>query len=430
MSPSGLVTGTRFEVSLNNNQKWIIYSPTEITFSVNGSNLEAAGLFTGPLRAAGVWENGPLAGGRVDILDAHSGRIPQGGSVSASVEGDLATMEFIWEAEGDGDLLMLALPHQQQTLTNPATAHTSKVLKGLMVAYTGDTWTFQEPLTNISWNSPRPLPAGKEDVVRAALASDIANTACCNDDPYFGGKQMAVFARLSLIADELGETALAQQARERVRPTVEGWLGGSNADKLVYDQTWGGVLTVNGLNDVHADFGNGMYNDHHFHWGYHIYTAAVLAKADPAWGEKWDEAVLHMISDVAEPSRASEWYPFTRTKDWYDGHAWASGLFVFDGLGKNQESTSESVNGWYAIYLYGLARENTRLADLGRLMTALEIRAAHDYWQMTLDSTNFPAQFSANKAVGIQWGTKMDYTTWFGAEVEFIHCIQVLLFCL
>ena len=33
----------------------------------------------------------------------------------------------------------------------------------------------------------------------------------------------------------------------------------------------------------------GMYNDHHFHYGYHIYTAAVLARADPAWGRQWEE---------------------------------------------------------------------------------------------------------------------------------------------
>ena len=230
--------------------------------------------------------------------------------------------------------------------------------------------------------------------------------------------------RLAIIAEELGEAALAQQARDRVKPFIEGWLGGTNGDKLVYEQVWGGVCSLNGLNDHNADFGNGMYNDHHFHYGYHIYTAAVLAKSDPAWGAQWEDAVLHMISDVAEPSRESEWYTFTRTKDWYDGHAWASGIFKF-GDGKNQESTSESVNGWYAIYLWGLARGDSRVRDLGRLMTSLEIRAAWSYWQMTSAESNFPAPFSNNKAVGIQWSTKVDYGTWFGANVEFIHCIQV-----
>ena len=41
------------------------------------------------------------------------------------------------------------------------------------------------------------------------------------------------------------------------------------------------------------------------------------------------------VLQVAEPSGESPHYPHTRTKDWYDGHAWASGIFEF-GDGKNQ----------------------------------------------------------------------------------------------
>ena len=131
-----------------------------------------------------------------------------------------------------------------------------------------------------------------------------------------------------------------------------------------------------------------------------------------------------MISDVAEPSRESEWYTFTRTKDWYDGHAWTSGISTFAD-GKSQQSTSESVNGWYAIYLWGLARGNSRVRDLGRLMTSLEMRASWSYWQLTSAESNFPVPFSNNKAVGIQWSTKVDYASSFGPNVEFIHCSQV-----
>ena len=195
MSPSGQVSGTRFEVTMNNNQKWIIYSSSEITFTVNGNNLDASGVFTGSIRAAGVWESGENAVGDVATLDAHSGSVPVGGSVSANVEGDMAILEFQWKVEGDGELLMMALPHQQEDITNTMTAHKSKVLKGMMAGYTGSTWVFNTPLTTITWGSPRPLPAGKDDAVRASLAGDIAGASCCGDDPYFGGKQMAVLAR-------------------------------------------------------------------------------------------------------------------------------------------------------------------------------------------------------------------------------------------
>lgn len=83
-----------------------------------------------------------------------------------------------------------------------------------------------------------------------------------------------------------------------------------------------------------------------------------------------------------------------------------------------QESTSESVNGWYAVWLWGEADGDTRLRDLGRLMTGLELEAAHYYWQMTTSRSVFPAPFSDHKAVGIQWSTKVDYATWFGGNVS------------
>merc|ERR1712142_276365 len=424
LSPSGQVSGEKIEVTLNNEQHWIIYASSPITFNVNGANLDATGPFSGSIRVAGYFNWNSVDVGK---LDECSGRIPTGGIVSAEVQGDMAYMKFNWQTTGNGELLMMALPHHLDTLQNPQTGHQLEVLKGVMVGVTGDVWTFNEPLTPIEWGAPRTVPSDKMGDIKAALQQDIPNVACCSDDPYFGGKQMAVLARLALIADEMGESGLAQQARDRVKPFIQGWLGGTNGNTLLYDQTWGGVVSQCGLYDQGCDFGNGMYNDHHFHYGYHIYTAAVIAKTDSEWGNQWNDKVLHMISDVAEPSGTSPFYPFTRTKDWYDGHAWASGIFMFAD-GKNQESTSESVNGWYAIYLYGLVMGNTRVKDLGRLMTALEIRAAHRYWQMTDAQSVFPKPFADHKAVGIQWSTKVDYGTWFGANVEFIHCIQMLPF--
>ena len=42
--------------------------------------------------------------------------------------------------------------------------------------------------------------------IKAALEYDIPNEQVPGDDPYFGGKKMALFARLSLIADQIGKT--------------------------------------------------------------------------------------------------------------------------------------------------------------------------------------------------------------------------------
>jgi len=239
---------------------------------------------------------------------------------------------------------------------------------------------------------------------------------------------MAKLARLSLIAEEMGEEGLAQQFRDKLQPVLEGWLDGTNPDTLLYDTTWGGLVSTNGVSDPNADFGMGYYQDHHFHFGYHIYAAAVLAKADAAWGSAYEDQVMHYVRDIVEPSGADPQYPLTRSKDWYMGSSWANGLITAFGDSKNQESTSEGVNAWYAVYLYGLAMNNDRVRDIGRLALATEIRSAQKYWQITAADDIYPEPFNANKVVGILWSTKVDYATWFGGNIEFIHCIQMLPF--
>ena len=160
------------------------------------------------------------------------------------------------------------------------------------------------------------------------------------------------------------------------------------------------------MNDKGADGGNGWYDNHLGQWGYFIYAAAVLANNEPGWWRKWDDRILHIISDVAEPSRASEKYPFMREKDWYDGISWSTGLDELDD-GKMQKSVSEAVNGWYSIYLYGLATGNDRVRDIGRLALGTELRSGITYTQMPASGGIYPAPFSDNKIVGTLWSTKV-----------------------
>ena len=41
------------------------------------------------------------------------------------------------------------------------------------------------------------------------------------------------------------------------REYIEGWLGGTNPNKLLYEDVWGGVVSSCGLHDENCDFGNG-----------------------------------------------------------------------------------------------------------------------------------------------------------------------------
>lgn len=123
--------------------------------------------------------------------------------------------------------------------------------------------------------------------------------------------------------------------------------------------------------DPGVDFGNTYYNDHHFHYGYHILAAAVIGHLDPAWLKENTDYVNALVRDVSNPSAKDGFFPPWRSFDWYHGHSWAHGLYAaMDGkvsrelrketaFGadkrqfKDQESSSEDLMHVYAIKMWG-----------------------------------------------------------------------------
>ena len=98
-----------------------------LSFTKSGDDLVGSGPFTGSIRAAGVWDG---VEGDVSTLDDHSDSIPTGGSISAEVAGDLAYMKYNWQTSGNGNLLMMALPHHLDTIKTQQTNHKLQALKG------------------------------------------------------------------------------------------------------------------------------------------------------------------------------------------------------------------------------------------------------------------------------------------------------------
>lgn len=142
---------------------------------------------------------------------------------------------------------------------------------------------------------------------------------------------------------------------------------------------------------------------------------------------------MALARDIANPSTSDPYFPVTRHKDWYLGHSYAAGLFVF-GDGRNQESSTEAINAYYGLYLLGLAFQSidnsfgNEMADLGRVLLSTEIISVQKYWHIPSSSDIYPAVFKPNKMVGVLWSDKVDYATFFGANVEYIHCIQMIPF--
>lgn len=202
----------------------------------------------------------------------------------------------------------------------------------------------------------------------------------------------------------------------------------NNQDAFVFDQDWGGLVPTQGLMDIGRDFGAGWYNDHHFHQGYHLYAAAVVGKEDIMFLQEYKSQLLNFVRNFANPNRNDVSFTFARHKDFYVGHSWASGIIPNFGERANQESSSEAINAYYAVQLLGKALGNVQLEDFGRLLLHTELKSAIKYWQITSFDDVYPEPFATNKIVGIRWATKVDYTTFFGANIEFIFGIQFIPF--
>jgi endo-1,3(4)-beta-glucanase len=338
-------------------------------------------------------------------------------------------VRFDWQSTGTGDLLMMAMPHHVARMPSSIATETMTLpsLGGTLTSVVGSSWPLRYPLSTITWIAPRTVDSGEQPDLQAALQSDANFSPDETTDPYFGGKQLAKLARLVLIAGEQNLGSLAASMTTRLASAIEPWLDGSNPDPLVYDTTWGGIVSTKGLADSAADFGQGYYNDHHFHYGYFVYAAAVLAREDPAWAASHAEKMLCLIRDIANPSTADAWFPRVRNFDWFVGHSWAAGLFSF-GDGRNQESTSEAVNAWYAVELFGRARQDKTLTNLGRILRAMEVASAQTYWQVPDASAIYAPPFKAHHAVGVLWQTKADFTTFFGTDPSYIYGIQMMPF--
>lgn len=104
---------------------------------------------------------------------------------------------------------------------------------------------------------------------------------------------------------------------------------------------------------------------------------------------------VSIARDVGNPSPNDPHHAVTRHMDFFAGHSWASG--IHNGAGpRDQESSSEAINGYYGLLLFAHAINNQALIDWSRLILAMEIKGSQVYWHLypnaAPDATPYPEQ--------------------------------------
>lgn len=255
--------------------------------------------------------------------------------------------------------------------------------------------------------------AHKQQLI-ASLSADIAKTSITAKDSYYAGKQLARAANLLDIAEQLNQTQCANQLKTLLNDGFTSHLG---KDFFYYDTTLKGIAAQT------AAFGSEDFNDHHFHYGYFIYAASILGKYDADFLKSSKNQINLLVADIASYSASSD-FPSDRYYDSYTQHSWAAGLAPFAD-GNNQESSSEAVNAWNGVALWGQLTNNTQLKDSALWMLSNEAATAKVAWRSVDTSASYLKNYSS-PLTSLNFGGKRTYSTFFSDEANAKLGIQLI----
>ncbi|KAF2625074.1 glycoside hydrolase family 81 protein [Macroventuria anomochaeta] len=457
-SANGANITFKYNTQLEDNSQWLIYVTPLRADGVPPMVLAGSGTIRGPEAFTGLVQVTKNPGGQEGerYFDGSAGAYATEATISGSVNGPSGSYTLSWTKGGvlDRPLIMYALPHHVESF-DPETrgAMTGIQLvtttKGVATAVQADRITMIEPdlPTNIGFapwaKAANGAQGGTENVNLAASALQLVNAAGTTElrqdfisqtslnSMYYSGKGLAKFAGVIYTMQTMaGNSNLAAAGLEKLKDAFNVFVNNTQPEPLVYDTVWKGVVSGasyrSPTRDLGLDFGNTAYNDHHFHYGYFVYTAAVIGHLDPAWldqgtNRQW---VNTLVRDYAN-SVTDNYFPFSRSFDWFHTHSWAKGLFE-SGDGKDQESTSEDAFATFALKMWGKISGDANMEARGNLQLAVQARSLRNYFLLKSDNKNQPPQFLFNKVTGILFENKCDHVTYFGSNIEYIQGIQIL----
>jgi endo-1,3(4)-beta-glucanase len=351
--------------------------------------------------------------------------------VGYTTAADEVTTSVTYVTAGGGDAVVVRFPHQA----------------GAADDATCDLGTYATVLgtasvclaSTLGWTAPAREPAAAPDLsgLDGGLRDEIADQVGADieaslaevrpADTYFGGKALARDANLWLLARELGLDDAAAELHESLVTDLRTWTEPDGCTTrpercFTFDESLRSVV------GQAPSFGSDEGNDHHFHYGYFLYAAGVLAAEDPALGDEVAPVVDLLAADVAAaaavPVEGGAPLPALRVFDVVMSHSWASGPSPFAD-GNNQESSSEAVNAWNGLALWADARGDEALAGQARWLLSAEAAAARAYWT-DFDTTDPVVEGLEASVTSLVWDGKRERATWFSAEPSAALGILVL----
>jgi endo-1,3(4)-beta-glucanase len=363
-----------------------------------------------------------------EIIEENSSNRVTGIYANYSINDNSVNLEYDFRIEGSNQTVFGLLPHH--LINNPDTFNTIfsiPTIRGIQQFTVVDSvlTTSFERIPMYQELPEQEMNDQQLELVYNALRGDINMTRFEIDGSYFGAKQLARAARLVQIAERIERPNISREKRIDLQRELTRWFTYEHRDTVKhfeYDSKIGGLIARR------AEFGSENYNDHHFHYGYFMYAAAVTAQRDKTFLNEYGDFVDLIARDYASWKRGDVSFPYVRVYDWYENHSWASG-FQSERDGNNQESTSEAINAWYSLWMWSKVRNNKDMETLSEFLYSTEIATTKMYWLNRNENPQelglFPNEYQFPKA-SLLWGGKYEYSTFFSTDPLAIDGIQYL----
>ncbi|MDR1695332.1 MAG: hypothetical protein LBR69_01680 [Endomicrobium sp.] len=331
-------------------------------------------------------------------------------------------------------------PHHWKNLVGtPNRSNTYNSIRGLLKVSAGSSFSTKHNFNGIVPFLSYEVPQGTEsaklqsyidyDETFEPSQARIENAWKGNSNTYYHGKAVARAANLIPVFHQHGDFAARDAMVNKLKTELATWYSGSSSIKnFGYDAAWGGVIGSNPGGTVN-DFGASQFNDHHFHYGYFIYASAILAIYDPefASSSQYKGMVDLLVKEIYNPVRNDPSFPFLRNFDVYEGHSYANGRGGGDFFyGNDEESTSEAMNSWAAVYLWGLATGNQDWIDLAVYGYTTQYEATRNYY-FNIDGDIWPRSSFNHSSVGMLFDSTYRWSLWWTPIItQTVMGIQVL----
>lgn len=359
-----------------------------------------------------------------DALAAAAGDPVTGVDVRYGVDKDVARTTLDYRtAHGTPSAYVLA-PHQRAGAQPPRTGCGlgiyRSVLGDLQLCAGSQLDAFAPTLQPTGSLDLTKLPDDRKSAIVAQVKADVAATPDFPSDTYFGGKALYRAATLVVLGEQLGAKDAVAPLRDKTEQALREWAdphGCTRRDArcFVYDEAARSVVGRT------PSFGSDQLNDHHFHYGYFLEAAGLLAPGDHSLVGAIQPVMDLLGQDIAAATPTDQ-LPQLRVFDPWAGHSWASGTAPFAD-GNNQESVSEAVNAWNGLGLWAKASNQDALVTEATWLASTEAAAGRTYWTAP-DLAAFTG--FGHHVTSIVWGGKRDYATWFSPAPSAMLGIELI----